>query len=182
MNKKADVWISAALYFGLGIVILSIILVAGMPVINKLKDKNVIIQTKEAMFTLNNNILEVVRGGPGAQRAIDVNIKKGNFLIKPFENQIIWSYDTKAILSEPGKQIKEGDLTIETMPSTTSNEFLVTLTLNYANKLNITTDPLSDAPLQIMGPARLVIYNEGVPEVPEGAPLQIKITESTKTQ
>ena len=50
--KKGDIWISAALYFGLGIVVLSLILAAGLPVINKLRDKNIIIQTKEIMFKL----------------------------------------------------------------------------------------------------------------------------------
>ena len=41
MNKKGDIWVSAILYFGLGIIVIAILLAAGLPVINKLKDKNI---------------------------------------------------------------------------------------------------------------------------------------------
>mgnify|MGYP001558011191 FL=1 len=57
MGKKgASIWISAVLYFGIGIIILTILLTAGLPVINKLRDKNIVIQTKQVMHTLDENI------------------------------------------------------------------------------------------------------------------------------
>ena len=61
MQKKGDVWISAILYFGIGIVIITILLTAGLPVINKLRDKNIIIQTKQVMHTMDDNIREVIK-------------------------------------------------------------------------------------------------------------------------
>ena len=113
-NKKGDIWISAVLYFGLGIVVLSLILAAGMPVINKLRDKNIVIQAKEVLFKLDNNIREVARGGPGTQRLITIDIKKGNFKIDENSNQIMWEYEGKAMLSELGSVIEEGTLRTET--------------------------------------------------------------------
>ena len=80
-SKKADVWVSAVLYFGLGIIVISLLLAAGLPAINKLRDKNVIIQTKEVFQVLDKNIRDVVRGGPGSQRVVSVDIKKGDFKI-----------------------------------------------------------------------------------------------------
>ena len=77
MQKKGDVWISAILYFGIGIVIITILLTAGLPVINKLRDKNIIIQTKQVMHTMDDNIREVIKEGTGSQRVVTVNIKKG---------------------------------------------------------------------------------------------------------
>ena len=75
MNKKGDVWISAILYFGIGIVVITIILAAGLPVINRLRDKNVIIQTKQVMHTIDDNIREVIREGPGSQRVVTISAK-----------------------------------------------------------------------------------------------------------
>src|SRR3990167_9519809 len=89
-NKKGDIWISAVLYFGLGIVVLSLILAAGLPVINKLRDKNIIIQTKDIMFSLDNLIRDVARSGAGEQRAVNLDIKKGQFLINNNHDTINW--------------------------------------------------------------------------------------------
>ena len=59
MNKKGDsTWISAVLYFGIGIIIISILLAAGTPVVNRIRDKNTILQTKETMSNLDDNIRE----------------------------------------------------------------------------------------------------------------------------
>ena len=71
-SKKADIWISAALYFGLGIIVITIILSAGLPLINRLKDKNTVIETKDVMFKLDTAIREVIRNGPGEQRSLSL--------------------------------------------------------------------------------------------------------------
>ena len=81
MIKKGDIWISAVLYMGLGIIILTIILSAGLPVINRIRDKNLAIDTKESMFTIDKNIREVYNEGPGSQRPLILEIKKGDFNI-----------------------------------------------------------------------------------------------------
>ena len=115
MSKKGqEAWISAALYLGIGIVIIGVILGAGMPVINKLRDKNVVLQTKDVLFTLDNNIREVARSGPGSQRVISVEIKKGEFKIDDKKDRVIWEFESKAMLSEPGEEISEGNLKIMT--------------------------------------------------------------------
>ena len=56
MNKNGDVWISAVIYIGLGIVLLSIILAAGLPVIDRMRDTYTAKQTKEIMLTVDQNI------------------------------------------------------------------------------------------------------------------------------
>lgn len=116
LNKKGDIWISAVLYFGLGIIVLTIILAAGQPVINRIKDKNIVIQTKNVLFKLDDNMNEVITGGPGTQRVVDVTVTKGEFYVKKDklsdefsvgtsyltdDNNFIWNYETKEILSEP---------------------------------------------------------------------------------
>ena len=86
MKKKGNIWISAVLYFALGMILLSIILTSGMPVIERLRDKNIALQTKEVFQVMDQKILETAKGGPGNQKVLDLNIKKGTFIIDT-ENQ-----------------------------------------------------------------------------------------------
>lgn len=113
-KKGQEAWVSAALYLGIGIAIIGIVLGAGMPMINKLRDKNVVLQTKEVLFTLDNNIREVARSGPGSQRLLNIEIKKGEFKIDEKKERIAWEFESKAMLSEPGEEISEGNLNILT--------------------------------------------------------------------
>ena len=72
--KKGQTWISAVLYIALGTVVLTIIIAAGLPVLNKLRDRNAVLQTKEVLFELNNVIRTVVSEGPGSQRSLLINM------------------------------------------------------------------------------------------------------------
>src|SRR3989344_5138558 len=134
MQKKGDVWISAILYFGIGIVILTILLSAGLPVINKLRDKNVVIQSKEVMHTLDENIREVIKEGPGSQRVLTINLKKGSLRIDNDANSIIWSYDGANILiSEPGLEVPEGKVIVLTTLGSQKKTYDINIRLNYAD-------------------------------------------------
>ncbi len=164
INKKADIWISAALYFGLGIIVITIILSAGLPLINRLKDKNTVIETKDVMFKLDTAIREVIRSGPGEQRSLSLEIKKGDLSINNLDNILTWSYKTSALLSEPGLTISEGSLNIITENTGVKDEYLVTLSLNYQDladlKKSSTPDP-TDEVIKVSGQNRIVIKNTG---------------------
>ena len=84
MEKKGDIWVSAVLYIALGMVVITIILSAGMPLINKMKDKNTIVQTKDLFFNLNANIETVANEGLGSKRFISTFlISSGDMKIDP---------------------------------------------------------------------------------------------------
>ena len=158
--KKGDIWVSAILYFGLGIVIITIVLAAGLPVINKLRDKNVIIQTKQVMSTLDENIREVIREGPGSQRVVTVNIKKGILSVDDSEDTILWIYNnSKILISEPYIVVSEGKLSILTSNGTTSNNYNIEIYTNYTNVANITGE--QGQPETLVGINDLIIRNEG---------------------
>ena len=143
-NKKGDIWVSAVLYFGLGIIIITILLTAGLPVINKLRDKNIAIQTKEAFHILDQNIREVLKGGPGTQRVVTLNIKKGQFKINDAsvaldadKNTITWAYNSKIFLTEPSEInaplifVRDGNINVATAKSTTKGSYDITFKLSY---------------------------------------------------
>ena len=134
-NKKGDIWISAIIYIALGIVILSIVLAAGIPVINKMKDSYTAKQTKEIMLTLDQNIRSVNNHGPGAQTQLKLKINKGDLEINPTTNIISWGTRTKAVLSEPDVPINEGNLQILTNTSIQKGEYDLYLSLEYDSTL-----------------------------------------------
>ncbi len=161
MQKKGDVWIGAILYFGLGIVIITILLAAGLPVINKLRDKNVVIQTKQVMHSLDENIREVIKEGPGSQRIVTVNLKKGSFTINDSGEILIWKYkNSKVLISEPGINVPEGKLVIRTDNSAVKGSYDISIYANYSGLANITRSV--GKPLTLEGINDLVIKNIGL--------------------
>lgn len=177
-NKKGDVWISAVLYFGLGIVVLSILLAAGLPVINKLRDKNVIIQTKQIMHELDQNIREVVKEGPGSQRVVTVNIKKGSFIVDEVNSMIIWEYNgSKVLISDPGIDVPEGKLNIRTDNAPQKNTYNVRVFIDYKEIAKLARPQGKTSTL--VGINDLVIRNQGVdPQNPKV--VTVSVTETNK--
>jgi len=161
MDKKGDIWVSAVLYFGLGVIVLTLILAAGLPFVNKLKDKNTAIETKNLLLVLDDNIRNVIRGGPGEQRVVNVEIKKGDFKILAAEDKIVWTIQTTAFLSEPGITTTEGNVNIITYSSEEKGleegEYETEMSLIY--NIDLIT---SGGPQVLKGKYKLVIKNDGV--------------------
>ena len=138
MDKKGDIWISAVIYIALGIVILTLVLSVGLPLISKMKDTYTAKQTKEIMLTFDNNIRSVYNQGPGAQTQLKLKIGKGDLQINENSDSITWDTRTKAILSEPGVPVAEGNLIILTGISAQAEEYDLRLTLEYYPQINLT--------------------------------------------
>ncbi len=172
MEKRGDIWVSAILYFGIGIVLITVVLAAGLPVINRLRDKNVVIQTKQVMHTLDENIREVVKEGPGSQRVVTVNIKKGSFIIDEDvdgdnigENIVKWRYENaKVPISQPNDPnmppatiVEEGKLNIITYNAAQDKTYDIEIYINYNSLADITKDGTNT----LSGLSDLVIINKG---------------------
>lgn len=179
--KKGQIWISAVLYIALGVVSITIILSAGVPVINKIKDKNTITQTKEIFFTLDNIIREVRDEGPGSRRVISPFIVKGgNMFIKENENKITWEMKTSSVYVEPcGRTklecehpdpqnpddtliIKEGPVNMYELKTIVEDEYVMNLELDYDKVafLTLKGDLGRNSPL--IGTYSLKIENTGI--------------------
>lgn len=156
--KNGQIWVSAAIYFGLGVVVITLILTAGMPVINQLRDKNTGIQTKNLLFVLDNKVREVIRGGTGEQRYVEVEIKKGEFVIDDTNDKIYWSSDSRIQNSEVGIPIEEGNIIVLTENSNIEGEYKVTLSLDYFKIADLEYDSPSQ---KIIGLNQLIIKNTG---------------------
>lgn len=101
MNKKGDVWISVVLYTAIGVVALTLILGAGLPLIQKMRDKNTVAQTKTLMAIVDENVRAVISEGPGSKRFLSpFEIKAGDMYVDSTSDRMYWIFKTTAKLTE----------------------------------------------------------------------------------
>lgn len=164
MNKRGDIWISAVIYIALGIIAISLILGAGLPLINNVRDRNTFQQTKEIMNAIDSAITSVVAEGPGSRRYLSpITIKKGElFFKKDATNEIVWLMETNSILQEPGSTISEGSLKVGFQEhELIVNLYVASLTYDYYNarKINLVVSEEDRQPLN--GKYSISITNTG---------------------
>lgn len=183
-NKKGFVWISAVLYIALGVLAISLVLSAGLPLINKMKDRNTILQTKDILYTIDKNIGWVSGEGIGSKRFLDpLIIKDGKLVIldNTFtgagssnlygRNKIIWEMKTNAKIMEAcepdviDKTIctqSEGNVKIYSYLTKVKDEYLISIVLDYSNQgIVLTTAPGYTTGSALLGKYSLSIKNIG---------------------
>jgi len=151
MKRRGQIWVSAVLYIALGMVVISLILSAGVPLINKMRDRNTIAQTKRVMFDLDNNIKAVANEAKGSTRFLSpVDINSGQLLINQGDsNEIKWSMTTNNQLIEPDIEFSEGDLNLKLQPTAIEGEYTMMLYLDYRNiNVSLHTDSAYQNPFQ----------------------------------
>lgn len=140
MDKKGFIWVSAVLYIALGIVAITLVMTAGLPLINKMKDRNTILQTKDLMHTIDKNIWQVRSEGVGSRRFLEpVIIKGGKLAIDGDNNKIEWEMKTKAKIMEACKTGEEEDWCVQSegnlkmigQETIIIGEYLIILRLDY---------------------------------------------------
>jgi len=160
MSPKGDIWISAVLYMALGIIVIALILAASLPLIDRLKDRNTMTETKKLLVTTDETIKIVAREGPGSQRELSpLTVNKGQLFIDEKNDTIAWKMKTSAPLLEPNIVIKEGVLSLLLAPTPVKDEYLITMGLSYHNDINLTL--VSDYKSPFMGKYTVVITHTG---------------------
>lgn len=108
-NKKGDIWISAVLYVLVIAAVIALIIKAGIPILNKVKDNGVFTKSKDSLSGVDKYIKEVASEGPGSQRVVTVDLD-GDLLID--SDEISLELDTKSKLVEPRSSVKQGDVIV----------------------------------------------------------------------
>jgi len=157
MVKKGQIWISAVLYMALGIIVLTIILAAGVPMIQKMKDKNVLAQTKSLFYTVDENIKAVSNEGPGSRRYLSpFEVKAGDFDVDQDSDQIKWQLRTKAKMMEPSyylngqstgvPEFREGAIYMYMNETNIVDEYFLNLKLDYSEVADLELESLFEGP------------------------------------
>ena len=151
LNKKGDIWVSTVIYIAISIIVIAIVLLAALPLIQKLKDRNVTMQTKNILTQIDKNIREVISSGPGAKRVISPVIIDAGLLEIDFTNSAInWTMKTKDALAEPGLTRQEGNVFIVVNErraggSVVEGEFEISQYLSYESNPKIIFIPNSNS-------------------------------------
>ncbi|MBI5398374.1 hypothetical protein HZB03_02820 [Candidatus Woesearchaeota archaeon] len=110
MKKKGDIWIAAILYILIITVVLTLVLQAGVPIINDLQDKTTFTRSKNTFLRLNQQIVDISQEGAGSQRVIPIEVEKGDLELSG--GSLKWDLRTGAKILEPGQEIDLGNLFI----------------------------------------------------------------------
>ncbi|MBI2507332.1 hypothetical protein HYV89_00070 [Candidatus Woesearchaeota archaeon] len=138
INKKGDIWISAALYTAIGVVLVTLILSVGMPFVNKLKARNTVLQTKNVLYEFDSAVRSVYNEGFGSRRPLFVEIGEGDFTIDSTNDKVSWkiiSDEKLGIEPDLQKPIEEGNLKISS--KSLGQGYEIELFLDYKDEIDV---------------------------------------------
>ena len=148
-RKKGQIWVSTVLYISLSLVAMTVILGAGLPMLNRMKERNTVIESKTMMHAVSDAISTVVTEGPGSRRVLDpVIIKGGKLIFDVGDNKVRWEMKTETMLMEPCEANdnnecsdtnliqREGDVEMYLLETFVVDEYMVNLLLDYS-RVNI---------------------------------------------
>jgi len=141
----------------LGVVVITIILAAGVPMVQKMKDKNVFAQTKSLFYTIDKNIKDVASEGPGSKRYLSpLDVKAGTLAVDSENDMVKWQLTTKAKLMEPSYDFRgqstgidkfpEGPMLMYAAETNIVDEYLLNLELDYGETADIALESMFPGP------------------------------------
>lgn len=137
--SKGQVWIETVIYTLIAFSLIATVLAFAKPKIDEAQDKAVIEQSISMMKEVDSTIRAIIQGGAGNKRILEISIKKGSLDINGENDLILFGMDSRAVYSEIGKPISEGNLIILTEKKGSSN--FVTIKRDYSSEnVSITYD------------------------------------------
>ncbi len=134
-QKKGQIWIETVIYTLIAFAMIGLVLAFAKPKIEEIQDKAIIEQSIDVMKDIDATITEIVQGGSGNKRLIELSIKEGILKIDGKNDMLLFELEGKHTYSEPGVEITEGNLKIYTEQKGKLN--FVNITRTYEN-YNIT--------------------------------------------
>ncbi len=157
-NNRGQIWVETVIYTLIGLAIIGLVLAGALPKINAKKDEMTIGRSIEALGNIDNKIYEVQRAA-GNRRVVNLDVRKGTFIINPAEDSISWILDSSFAYSQVGVTVPFGNINVTT---TGNGDYKVELKIGY--KINLTYDEgdISERQLDVAPiPYKLVIENKG---------------------
>lgn len=160
VNKKGDIWVSAVLYIALGMVIITVVLAAGIPLMTSMKDKNTVSQTKRVLLSIDDNLKEVATEGPGSRRVISpLEIGSGELKVDTTEEYIMWKMTTKTKMMEPNIEFQEGALNLRMNETIIEDQYEMIITMKYKGFADLIIEGSNAGPFK--GKYSMIITHKG---------------------
>jgi len=157
-SEKSQVWVETVVYTLIGLAIIGTIIGITTPKIKQMTDRAIIEQTITALNELNDRVYKV-QSSFGSSREISVRIKKGSLIIDAEQNRISYVMENTGLkFSQPGDEIKQGELTLLTEEN--GKNYNINIILKYSS--DITYDGLNDKKIFTQAPTayNLLIENK----------------------
>ncbi len=110
LQKKAAIWISAVIYVLIGVVVLTIVIEAGVPMIKGLQERSNVNLARNTFTALDQQIQDVAKEGQGSQRVIPLEVSDGT--VKVEDGKLRWKIETNSKILEPHTRVELGNLVI----------------------------------------------------------------------
>lgn len=113
-NKKGQVWVETVIYTLIAFSLIAAVLAFVKPKIDEIQDSAIIEQSIGLLKGIDATIRDIIQGGAGNKRKLEISLKQGSLIIDGKLDKIIFELDSNYIYSEIGKEIREGNLIIKT--------------------------------------------------------------------
>ncbi len=104
--------ISAAIYMGMAVTAVTLVITLGMPQLNRMTESTLYLNARESMTNLDKAIETVASEGKGSVRIIPLEIRNGELSISDSKNIIEYSIETVSKIVSPRTAIQYGNLAI----------------------------------------------------------------------
>ena len=110
LGKKGAIWVSAVIYVLIGVVVLTVVIEAGVPLIKKLQERSDVNRARNTFTAIDQQIQEVAKEGQGSQRVVPLEISEGTVRVE--DNKLRWKIETTSKIIEPKTRVELGNLVI----------------------------------------------------------------------
>ncbi len=110
LGKRAEIWVSAVLYVLIVVTVVVIVLNAGLPFIDSLRERSSVTKARDTLSALDQHIEDIAAEGQGSQRVVPIEVGEGT--LRVVDNKLQWEIETKSKIIEPGSKIDLGNLVI----------------------------------------------------------------------
>jgi len=139
MKKKGQIWVETVVYTLIAFLMMGLVLSYAKPKIEQIQDKAILDQSVEILKEIDS-IITSIKDVSGNKRELGLVFKKGNIQLDGIEDKIVFDMESRYAYTEPGKEVKDGTLTIFTTEKGKYND--VNITRSYSPGFNITVDGL----------------------------------------
>ena len=112
-----------ALVILLSIVAIAIVLLIGLPAIERGKESAVLNEAMQNMRAIANIVKEVASEGVGSLRNLQIKVTGGEYKFNEKANSIDFTFTTKSGIVQPGSFIKEGDIILSAGANAKASEY-----------------------------------------------------------
>ncbi|MFH1408796.1 MAG: hypothetical protein ABIH34_02725 [Nanoarchaeota archaeon] len=107
---KGQIWVSVLLYFLIMAVVVALLLGTGKPIVERMRDRSAFYEMRDTFFAIDKQIEAVASEGPGSQRVIPIDVRRGKLIIEG--DKLTWEMETSANLIDAGSRQQLGNLII----------------------------------------------------------------------